>query len=93
MFFVCFLHKGKIMKSNIKHKMTSPRNPFVVVSLFKKSGVHCKSNKALRRKVKVMHQRNILDRSAYLIDSDLISISCKRIASHERASGTAGAVG
>ena len=38
-------------------KRSAPRNPFVAATLFKKAGTHAKSNKALRRREKVLQGR------------------------------------
>ncbi len=44
------------MKRAKQKRPSPPRNPLVTVVLFKKSGAHVKSEKALRRKAKVATQ-------------------------------------
>lgn len=41
------------MKRAKQKRLGPPRNPLVALVLFKKSGVHAKTHKALRRKAKV----------------------------------------
>lgn len=45
------------MDSDMKRKMSAPRNPFVVTAKFKKAGAHRKPNKALRRAAHVAVER------------------------------------
>jgi hypothetical protein len=42
-----------IMKRAKQRQVSPPRNPLVALVLFKKSGVHGKSEKALRREAKM----------------------------------------
>ncbi len=43
-----------------KQKLVSPpRNPLVALLLFKKSGAHSKTEKALRREAKIATQRKL----------------------------------
>ena len=42
------------MKRAKQKQLKSPRNPMVAVVLFKKSGAHIKTEKALRREAKVL---------------------------------------
>lgn len=48
------------MKRAKQKRVRPPRNPLVAVLLFKKSGAHGKSEKALRREAKVTTQRKPL---------------------------------
>jgi len=41
------------MKRAKQRQVSAPRNPLVALVLFKKSGVHGKSEKALRREAKI----------------------------------------
>lgn len=47
------------MKRAKQKKVSPPRNPLVALVLFKKSGVHGKSEKALRRAAKIATQRKL----------------------------------
>lgn len=44
------------MKRAKQKQLKAPRNPLVVVVLFKKSGAHVKTEKALRREAKMATQ-------------------------------------
>ena len=48
-----FIKKESYVKQKLKLEASKPRNPYVMLLRFKKSGVHQKSNKALRRAEKV----------------------------------------
>ncbi len=47
------------MKRAKQRKVSPPRNPLVALVLFKKSGVHGKSEKALRREAKIATLRKV----------------------------------
>jgi hypothetical protein len=50
------------MKRAKQKQLKAPRNPLVAIVLFKKSGVHTKTEKALRREAKVATKRSVIDR-------------------------------
>ncbi len=47
------------MKQAKQKRLTPPRNPLVALVLFKKSGVHTKTEKALRREAKTAIKRKL----------------------------------
>lgn len=49
------------MKRAKQKTPATPRNPLVALVLFKKSGAHSKTEKALRRQAKIATQRALTD--------------------------------
>ncbi len=47
------------MKRAKQKTVSPPRNPLVALVLFKKSGAHSKTEKALRREAKIATQRKL----------------------------------